>query len=230
MTICEVYKDDWLSEILECDSYHLRGDVLEISSKDIAHCSFIDAKVDVDDFGRIKHLEKLGFHLIDTNVQLKRKNGSYNGTGNSCRFANPGDKERIVKIAGCSFTKSRFHLDPMIKNSKADKIKSEWASNYFRGLRGDWMVIAEADGIVTGFLQLIRKSDYEIIIDLVAVDDDYRGRGLAGSMISFCDTYCVKKPVTIDVGTQISNISSLSFYQKLGFSISSAQYVFHFHK
>ena len=146
-----------------------------------------------------------------------------------CRFASDSDYDSVCEIAGSSFTKSRFHLDPLISKETADLVKREWAGNFFKGLRGKWMVLAEVEDKVVGFLQLLKKSDSTIVIDLIAIKANMQGKGIAGSMISFANSECLETPGDIKVGTQISNIQSLAFYIKHGFRIISADYVLHLH-
>ena len=91
------------------------------------------------------------------------------------------------------------------------------------------MVVAEVAGSIAGFLQLIRGSDDRLIIDLIAVDEQCRGRRLAAAMIAFADQACLLHSTDMQVGTQISNFVSLAVYCNLGFRISSCDYVLHWH-
>lgn len=220
-----INNDVWLSSMLGNDAYHLKN--FADLPAEIPANTFIDAKVDVENISVVIEIQRRGFYLVDTNVQLKCDAISFTQNHSSCRFATPGDEDAVRSIAGNAFSKSRFHLDPSIPKTKADLIKIEWAGNFFKGLRGEWMVVSEYNGIVSGFLQLLKKSESEIIIDLIAVDSNCRKKGFAKAMVAFAYHNCGVNP-SINVGTQISNTQSLRFYQAAGFQVISSQYVFHF--
>jgi len=120
-------------------------------------------------------------------------------------------------------------LDNKISNKISDEIKGKWVGNYFSGKRGDKMIIAKINNKIIGFLQLL-KTKNEFIIDLIAIDKNYRNKGIALNMIEFAENYYFEKGYSsVIVGTQISNIPSIKLYQKLGFNIEGAKYVFHYH-
>lgn len=226
-----IHYDEWLSALLEKPVYHVSGNVLDINQGDIpgGNC-FIDAKASVEDLSSVKHLEELGFRLIDTNVQLIRNSASISIQNSGSRFAKENDSTAVREVAGSAFNQSRFHLDQKIPRKIADLVKSEWAGNFFLKKRGEWMVVYEINGMVVGFLQLLKKNDSTIVIDLIAVAPSHQGIGIGKSMISFAIQNCLEGNPTVIVGTQIANTNSLRTYNNLGFRTSSAQYVFHLHK
>jgi ribosomal protein S18 acetylase RimI-like enzyme len=67
-----------------------------------------------------------------------------------------------------------------------------------------------------------------LVIDLIAVEKDHRGQGLAKEMILFAASAC-GNPQALRAGTQSVNTASLSLYEKLGFRIVSTSYVLHHH-
>ncbi|MDA0266988.1 MAG: GNAT family N-acetyltransferase, partial [Cyanobacteria bacterium] len=147
----------------------------------------------------------------------------------ACRWATPEDEAEVTAIAAQSFTVSRFHLDPQIPNAIANQIKAAWARNFFIGQRGDWMVVAVVQGKVAGFLQLLQSQANALILDLLAVDPNYRGQGLGRSMITYAAHHCLQSLRKIQVGTQVANIPALNLYKSLGFQVEQASYVLHLH-
>jgi len=231
LSVAPPKEDSWLSGFLGKPVFHLKGDFSDQATLDLPSGSaFVDCKVDVSDLSLIEKVSRMGFLLIDTNVQLTLvvDKGLPDTTGS--RLAVGADADGVRHVAKTSFTKSRFHLDPAIDQVAADAIKESWAGNFFKGQRGDWMVVAESDGEIAGFNQLLRKGDDEVIIDLIGVSEAHRSKGLAKSMILFAAKECLSEGGRVIVGTQISNFPSLALYNKLGFRVSSAQYVFHLHK
>lgn len=190
---------------------------------------FVGAKVSVQDVATLTHLQKQGFYVIDTNIQLSASGKIHHAEKTLVRFAEPDDENEVRSMARCSFAHNRFHRDPEISDFVASKIKEEWAGNYFSGNRGKWMIVAEEQGAVQGFLQLLKRDEQTIIIDLVAVAQESRGRGLAKAMISYSTQACLESPGEIQTGTQIANTASLGLYLSLGFRIISASYVLHLH-
>jgi ribosomal protein S18 acetylase RimI-like enzyme len=184
-------------------------------------------KIGTGDVAIVNWFEEHGLRLIDTSVRLVRAPGPLPVPDDRVRFARDSDRDSVVAVASRSFWASRFHLDPRVPARAADALKGAWAGNYFHGERGDWMVVAEDAGRLTGFLLLMKGPGAAVTIDLIAVDPETRGRHLASAMVSFAFAN-LAEPAFV-VGTQIHNASSLRLYHSLGFTIEDAQYVLHGH-
>lgn len=227
----KIVSDKWLSRIIGKPVYCLEYFLDNIEHKDLPEGQmFIWSKIPVEDNKRLTRLQKLGFYLVDTNIQFylaKKINFQYSL---NVRFAQPDDELEIRALAKNSFEYNRFNKDPNISKEIASKIKEDWAGNFFLGKRGKWMVVVEHDSKIVGFLQLIHKNNDIIVIDLIAVDEKKRGKGLAKEMISFAYENCLKNNSVMEVGTQIANTSSIELYLKLGFHINTASYVLHMHQ
>lgn len=171
-----------------------------------------------------------GFYIVDTRVTLEKKLPSRIiapiPQGYAIRASQPTDEEQVTAIASTAFTCNRFYNDPAILPLSASKIKEMWARNFFRGMRGDIMVVATQGKKVVGF-NLVLKKDDVLVIDLIAVDAAHRQRGLASAMIAASAT--TPGINLMRVGTQLANIASLRAYQKAGFVITGAEHVWHCH-
>jgi len=229
--------DPWLTEIMGKPCFRLALDdakVPEDGEISLAGVRLTYAKIPTDAIGSIHWLEDNDFRLIDTNVTLKKSILTRPAktpdvqTNTVIRFAKPEDRTNVMALAGSSFSRSRFHLDPKIPDATADKIKAEWAGNFFRGDRGDAMVVAETNGDIVGFLQLLHKGR-SLTIDLIATAATARGKGLGRAMIDYAER-SMPDLDEINVGTQLANGGSLIFYQSLGFRLQQAAYVFHNHR
>ncbi len=244
-------QDPWLSGILEKETWRVElaeSFVRELTDNRSFREAFVKrqqgrvfmySKAPTTQLSWVHLLEDLDFHLIDTNVtfakpirvrEMEKKMAIREitvGGGWEIRFAKPGDEEGTTTLAGNCFRYSRFHLDPAISREKADTVKAQWAGNYFRGKRGDYMVLALKDGFIAGFLQVLRQ-ERTLIIDLIGVHENYRHAGIGGMLIDYAESQCGDFE-TIRVGTQIANAPSLRFYEKLGFQVAASSYVFHFH-
>ena len=225
-------QDVWLGNLLGYPAYHVPANTESLSLEQLPHGpAFVDAKVRVSQLQRVHYLEQLGFRLMDTNLQLSLEQTSLlpGSVLAACRWASPQDQAEVAAIAAQSFTVSRFHLDPQIPNAIANQIKAAWASNFFTGQRGDWMVVAVVHGKVAGFLQLLKGRTNSLIIDLVAVAPNFRGQGLGRSMIAYAAHHCLQSLERIQLGTQVANVPALNLYRSLGFRIEQASYVLHLH-
>lgn len=235
--------DSWLSEVCERDAFRLTLDdqyLLNVNKADSEEAQqlkeaqarkvFIYSKLSVSAVNFVEFVENNGFHLVDTNVTLEKHYNVHNDFNKNCeiRFANANDEKVTVQLARHSFVYSRFHLDTRFPKEIADRVKAEWVRNYFKGSRGEWMVLAIKNATVVGFLQLLSNNKDTLIIDLIAVDQSYRRLGVAKDMIVFAERN-LSQFKYVSVGTQIANVPSLKFYNRLGFFIIDSSYVFHYH-
>jgi ribosomal protein S18 acetylase RimI-like enzyme len=192
----------------------------------------VESRVPVEHVSDLGLLTVSGFRVIDTNVQLQRPAMDRRPGAAVCRFARPEDEPSVRDIARTAFSQTRFHCDPRIPSAAANRVKEEWAANFFSGKRGDWMIVAEDAGRVAGFLQALKTSSPPgaVVIDLIAVAAGSRGRGLARAMIEYAAVACLDRPVPLIVGTQLANVTSLALYVSLGFRIAKAAHVLHLHR
>lgn len=225
-------KDKWLSEQLKKDSFKLKGNFNNIDKIIFPSNSFIEAKLSTEDYIGLNLLQKYNFQIIDTSIQLIKnvdKNKFNNLNIKDTFFADSEDEKEVREIARNSFKQNRFFRDQKISNKYASKLKEEWAGNFFSRERGDWMVISKKDKKILGFLQLLKGRNNSLIIDLIAVDERYRGMGLAKKMITFSIQNCLNCIKDIRVGTQLGNYPAMYLYQKMNFRIISSYYLLHKH-
>jgi len=239
----KIIPDDWLTKIINKEAYKITftrnnsqpetQNHLNILNQTIEKTPiFCYSKIPVVETDIITLIEKTGFHLVDTNITLDKLVIKKTKLQGNCqlRYATPDDEKQIAEIARNNFQYSRFHLDPLFSKEIANAIKAEWTCNYFRGKRGNAMVVAIIDNHIVGFLQLIYgHQKKQIIIDLIAVNSDYRGKYIATDMIVYTEKNAGEF-TDIIVGTQIANVASLRLYERLGFKIFDSRYIFHYHK
>lgn len=146
------------------------------------------------------------------------------------RSAEPRDQEDVERVASRAMVLSRFSLDPQLGGTAAARVKSAWAANFFRGQRGDAMTVVEIDGRVHGFLLALHDGSAEqLVIDLIAVEPEWQGRGF-GASLAMGAFRAWPKALAGMAGTQLANASSHRFYQSLGWSMVSATHVLHWHR
>ncbi len=232
--------DFWLAERIGRNAYRLAVDenLLGCAGFEdrallgyvLAESVFIYSRVSPTFAAGLRFLRQHRFDLVDTNVVFEKAIGGLRlcGEGFQVRDAVPADRAGVVEVARSSFRCSRFHLDPGISRAVADRIKGDWANNYFEGKRGQRMVVAVAGGHVAGFLQLLHGRDGVMTIDLIAVDERHRRKGMAREMIALAEATATGMQ-RVRVGTQVANAASIRLYEDLGFRFVEAGYVFHYH-
>jgi len=234
--------DPWLAGILKRDVFRvifkkaeelpLHETALEGVKLDVCLRSnpiFAYAKVATNTLWAVRHLEEIGFRLVETNIVFEKKvEEARHSDEGSVRFAEKEDRHAVMEIAHKSFIYSRFHLDDFIPKAAANSIKEQWAGNYFSGERGDHMVIAMDDARVAGFL-LLKALGKTLLIDLIAVSPEQRRQGFARQMIGFAER-SLPGFERLRVGTQVANMPSASLYENLGFQLTESSYVLHLHK
>lgn len=99
------------------------------------------------------------------------------------REANKKDAEGVADLAYKSFKYSRFHMDPLLDNTKASLLLKTSAENSILQGFVDIMFIAEIEGKIAGYYSgKKRKIDEfnQTVGDAIisAVDPDYRGMGI----------------------------------------------------
>ncbi len=233
--------DPWLARCLGRDVFRLPEGVpggatsgeLDVVSElccGVARGSMVYTRVPVGDVPAVGALQRVAFRLVDTTVTLDRPLfDRCEPAGGEIRPARPSDEAQVVALARTSFGHSRFHQDPAIGADRADRLKSEWVANFFRGRRGDALVVATDRGRVIGFLLALAADDDAVVIDLVAVDESCRGRRIAGALTRAVQSDFAQA-TGLRVGTQLANAAALRAYQGLGFAVTSAAYVLHFHR
>jgi len=234
-----LHKDSWLAAIFgrpvwRVDAANTGDGLIALES---AAAVFAYAKCEVSRVSEVSALSDIGFRVVDTALTFEGvvSNGSTSrcvSVGQVVRIATQDDRDTVCDIASRAFRFSRFHLDPQVPAGVADRIKASWARNYFSGQRGDGMVVAESNGQVVGFLQLLWGQEDTLIIDLIGVAPENQGRGMARAMIRYAamnGTGDHRRPARILVGTQAANTPSMRLYESLGLRMHSAQYVLHYH-
>jgi ribosomal protein S18 acetylase RimI-like enzyme len=231
--------DPWLGKMLGCDAWHARFHLdeklnLEVFLEEIEGKSFVDIKLDTDKVLALNVLQEVGFRLVDTNLTFHQRLSediSLEESKGTIEISEAGDldEEEVVSCAEKNFVFSRFHLDPRIDNALANQVKGEWARNFFKGERGEKMLVARKEGEVVGFCQLLQPEMGKTVIDLIGVSSSCRRRGVGRALVE-----ASKRETgvgnTLIVGTQVANQPSVRLYESLGMKLEASQYVLHYHR
>jgi dTDP-4-amino-4,6-dideoxy-D-galactose acyltransferase len=135
---------------------------------------------------------------------------------------------KVVSIAKSAFHYSRFFNDPDLPKEKAENIYLHWTECAF-GQAGKYFVIAKRNGEVAGYILFsINKLGNSATIELIAVDEKFRGQKVGKSLVSRMESFMHTNGIEkINVGTQVDNITATNFYIASGFQYVSCSSVYH---
>ena len=136
--------------------------------------------------------------------------------------------EALRSLALQAVEYSRFSVDPNFKNDECKKLYVRWMENSLSGdIAKEVFVYCEA-GYELGLITLGEK-DKRCDISILAVDEQFRGKGIGGKLIESAFSYAKEKSYdTIQVVTQKENKRACGFYEKCGFIEESCFNVYHF--
>lgn len=238
----EIAFDAWLSDIFGYSVFRLTppDDPEECANDLILHCSGVEramyyTKIPTSEVRRSHLLEKAGFYVVDVNTTFeltKDASAPVDVPDDIFIGDTPKYHEEVLNIASTCFRYSRFHLDHLVPNAIANRIKREWISSYIQRKRGDKLFVAVKGDAPVGFLAAttgISDGKRTAIIELIGVDLAFQGQGIGMALVgTFIRTYRNTCEV-LQVGTQAVNIPSMRLYERMGFSIVDTKYVMHLH-
>lgn len=170
-------------------------------------------------------LERGGFRPIETLVTYSRPLRPAPSAPPGVRPATAIDAAACVAIARTAFGYDRYHVDPEIERSVADEIKAKWVANAFDGRADSIHVACPADAIA-GFV-ICRLAGSEVTIDLIAVAQDQRGRGLGAALVAGALRHYDGRAEVMRAGTQASNLPSNRLYRRFAFAVVDEAVTFH---
>lgn len=224
--------DEFLSDFPGVPALRLSGDREGIAVDDLPSGALVWTKVPTETPGRVEGLLRCCFRLITTEVQLAHRSGGTvrsfpfgdSESRISVRSAQPADERLVCDIAATAFTKDRFHRDPKVGADAAKRIKRAWVENFFKGQRGDRMLLAEgSDGSVAGFVKLRDLPDATVIA-LIAVAPSAQGKGMMRALTEAVLDDSLERSREVRVGTRLTHTRSLELYTQLGFSIIASSH------
>ena len=230
-----------LAEYLEWDSrffdlriarvraHHLKQDeiagLLHWCSTEHIDCLYFLAAS--DDPETIRLAEKNQFHLVDIRVTFEHSLTELKPSSAVIRKVKAGDLAVLKRIAGVSFTDSRFYNDSHFSRECCSELYATWIERSCEGY-ADVVLVADKDGAPAGFVTCSLKPDGAGNIGLIAVDADSRDRGLGRELVNAALAYfrdCGATKATVI--TQGRNLASQRFYQRCGFLTASVQLWYH---
>lgn len=171
-----------------------------------------------------------GFRPLDIRVDLDRNElvPTVRPAGEELPdLATEGDLPALLRLANSAFTESRFYRDGNFPPGKAEQLFALWTERGVRQ-REFFTVVRRHEGVPAGFLTGRESGDRSGVIELVAVSDELRGKGIGSELLAhglaeFRRRGCDR----VSVATQGSNVSAQRLYQAHGFRPRTVRLWFH---
>lgn len=135
----------------------------------------------------------------------------------------PAELAQIAAITD-SITTSHLHADRRLPLEQTRRLYAAWACNDARG-RAQRTIVARAGGAIVGYVTVLR-TETTAVIDLVAVDPAWQGRGVGSAMLGAFIAWIAPQDVPATVGTQATN-RALALYRRLGFVPTATHFTYH---
>ena len=174
---------------------------------------------------------KTNAFLTDMNIQLIKKASVTERHDKDLLIPldNLPENNQIVHIAEASFEFSRFLNDPYLPLKRAKFIYGDIVKNAFRKA-GRFFILFKTSEAIAGFLLFsINASTSSSVIELIAIDQNFKRRGVGQSLLRSMEYYVVKQGINIiQVGTQLDNFDALKFYTLNGFDLLERNSIYHY--
>lgn len=151
---------------------------------------------------------------------------SYTKKGYVVKFSTVEDITKILNLGSNAFQLSRFHSDKRFSPKLAEKIKSQWLlSNLTNRENCETLVLLDENGEIVGFSSILNHTD-QLVIDLIAITPEFRGKGLGRLLVYHSQALSFKKKLPLTVGTQSTNTAN-ALYRSMDFKLVNSSCVWH---
>jgi len=211
----KLIEDKFVSNLTGLKSYIVNKNILTKDLENIKKPFFLTIKSRKKLFFKTK-LKNIKINLISKLIYFKRNLKRKQLLDVKCRNSNKHDIKQIINIAKENNLNSRFIMDKLIPAKFKREYRSEWIKNFFKKQRGDYLIVAEKNKKILGFVLILMKKN-QLIIDLIVSSKKHRKKKVATSLINYINNKIMKKRDKITAGTQIDNLIAIKMYKKLEF-------------
>jgi ribosomal protein S18 acetylase RimI-like enzyme len=211
-------------EIARLPEPHDRDEIEEgIAAAERAGVRCLVTLIELDQTTVIVAAEDAGFRSYDVRLEFDRVLGD--APAASATGATDADLPHLEEIARASFFDSRFYADPNFTDERTAEMYALWVR---RGIVDDDRLLLTTDGR-SGFIVCHFDTDRQVgTIDLIAVTDQARGRGVGSQLVEAAESAFSKAGMTRSrVITQARNVAAQRLYQRRGYLTASASLWLH---
>jgi dTDP-4-amino-4,6-dideoxy-D-galactose acyltransferase len=186
---------------------------------------FIELFCDASDHESIDSSERLGFHLADLRISLKKNLEEDIKEDRShkdliFKKADKADINRLKTISKGLFKDSRYYRYQKFDKDNIDLMFQIWIEKSVLGEFDDELYCLSNEMDILAFCSLRYKVN-AASIGLFGINSAYRGKGLGNLILKRVFHLLYKRQITdVAVITQGKNSSALHLYQKNGFCVS----------
>ena len=210
---------EWENRFFAVNSAIVRFDehAPRLTPEALAGWSRVQAKIAASDTVRLDALQRLGFQLVEGEVDLALPVGSPADAG--ADVAVEADIAPLRELAAQAFALSRFRA-PWYAPDDSGRFYAQWIENAVKGTFDHVCLVFRAgDGQIQGFVSLRKLNEREARIGLLA------GRGMGEKLMQAALHWAQQQQlVTLRVATQLGNTAALKRYIASGANIDATAY------
>lgn len=176
-----------------------------------------------------KHIAKKGCILVDQKTTFSKTTERQIKYSNYIvEFTETEINNRLIKLVLQAGLFSRYRVDKNFTNNEYERLYIEWLTKSINRTLALKTFIAKKDSDIIGLSTLSEKSGFADI-GLVAVDENFRGQGIAYDLIHFADNAAFDLGYNkIKVVTQLQNMGACRLYEKCNFQIENITNIYHY--
>ncbi|QWE10859.1 GNAT family N-acetyltransferase [Polynucleobacter sp. es-EL-1] len=177
----------------------------------------------IDPLTPATQIQKFGFRYVDTLIVPRCHQEDFLAYPNSeVSIAKSINLSDVSAIASNAFVHGRYHRDNSIPHHLAENRYQNWLTDLYVA---DKVLGIEYQGRLAAFIAI---EDSKLILH--AVHSELRGQGLAKYLWTpVCEELFAKGCPTIESSISAANLAVVNLYARLGFTLKSAQDIYHFH-
>lgn len=154
----------------------------------------------------------------------------HNKVQNIEHFKNESSLDVLYDLAFESGKMSRFKLDKKFTEAQFKRLYQKWIDNAINKTFADGTLVYKNKEEIVGFITYSFNKQSGSI-GLIGVDPHFQGQGIGSKLIAEVETLLYNLGIqSLSIPTQLKNEQALRFYKKLGYKISSRQYINHYWK
>lgn len=194
-----------------------RDDAPALTAADFTPWQRVQAKIPAGRADWLDALQKLGFQLVEGEVDLTLAVTQHCTT--AAEVATEQDIPALRQMAALAFAQSRFRA-PWYAPDDSGRFYAQWIENAVKGTFDHQCLVFRADsGEIQAFVSLRQLNDREARIGLLA------GRGMGDTLMQAALSWAAQRQLsTLRVATQLGNTAALKRYIASGGNIDATAY------
>jgi dTDP-4-amino-4,6-dideoxy-D-galactose acyltransferase len=185
-----------------------------------------------DDPGLRRQLSDCGAVLYDERVTFSKRliaepQSEVAPGDEAIKVYNGEPTDELLALALLAGHESRFRKDPRL-HPFFEPLYRLWMINSLKGTMADVVYVFQPDSGVKGFMTSKVGADGVGNINLMAIDDAWRGKGMGGKFIAAAEAYFMARGVeTSTIVTQETNTVACGIYVRKGYAICKRVDIYH---